>query len=123
MDRNGHLCQKAMILAIVFKSFLGKTALEYVEMVEKTLSKGFATKPLSKSQRIRDREYCLDRKTSLCQTIVNDVHDTSCIESIYQVGVQNTRNNMLLELFIQLINEPCFNTLRTQEQLGYIVFR
>lgn len=29
---------------------------------------------------------------------------------------------MTLELFVQIINEPCFNILRTKEQLGYIVF-
>lgn len=29
---------------------------------------------------------------------------------------------MLLELFTQIISEPCFNILRTKEQLGYIVF-
>lgn len=29
---------------------------------------------------------------------------------------------MLLELFSQIINENCYNQLRTQEQLGYIVF-
>ena len=91
--------------------------------MEETLVKGFASKSLSKSQRVKDREYCLDTKTSICQTVINDVHKTSCIETIYQVGTQNTQDNMLVELFIQLINEPCFNTLRTQEQLGYIVFR
>ena len=103
--------------------FLGKRALEYVTLVEDTLSKGFGTKPLSESKCGKDKEYSLSPKTSICQTVLNDVHKTSSIETIYQVGVQNTRDNMLLELFIQLINEPCFNTLRTQEQLGYIVFR
>jgi len=29
---------------------------------------------------------------------------------------------MLLELFSQIINESCYNQLRTKEQLGYIVF-
>lgn len=29
---------------------------------------------------------------------------------------------MLLELFVQIISEPCFSILRTKEQLGYIVF-
>lgn len=29
---------------------------------------------------------------------------------------------MLLELFCQIISEPCFDILRTQEQLGYLVF-
>ena len=27
----------------------------------------------------------------------------------------------MLELFVQIISEPCFNFLRTEEQLGYIV--
>ena len=103
--------------------FVGTNALEYVNLVEDTLVKGFASKPLCKSQRVKDREYCLLPQTSICQTVVNDVHKTTCIESVYQVGVQNTRDNMLTEFFVQLINEPCFNVLRTQEQLGYIVFR
>jgi insulysin len=29
---------------------------------------------------------------------------------------------MKLELFAQIIQEPCFDILRTKEQLGYIVF-
>ena len=30
--------------------------------------------------------------------------------------------NTSLDLLCQIISEPCFNILRTQEQLGYIVF-
>ena len=29
---------------------------------------------------------------------------------------------MVLDLYAKLINEPCHDTLRTQEQLGYIVW-
>lgn len=29
---------------------------------------------------------------------------------------------MFIDLVSQIINEPCYNVLRTQEQLGYIVF-
>ncbi|KAI8483051.1 hypothetical protein Bbelb_392070 [Branchiostoma belcheri] len=52
----------------------------------------------------------------------NTVHSTSALETYYQCGLQSTRDNMLLELLCQILNEPCFNQLRTQEQLGYIVF-
>ncbi|VDO42777.1 unnamed protein product [Onchocerca flexuosa] len=38
-----------------------------------------------------------------------------------QTGQQNTRENVLLELVVQLAAEPAFNQLRTTEQLGYIV--
>ena len=48
----------------------------------------------------------------------NGVHKSSSIEIYYQVGQQQTQTNMLLELFVQIISEPCFNVLRTQEQLG-----
>ena len=49
-------------------------------------------------------------------------------ESLKRVMVSSTvtlvcsRSNMLLELFEQIIHEPCFDVLRTKEQLGYIVF-
>ncbi len=40
------------------------------------------------------------------------------MEIYYQCNVQETHTNMLLELFCQIIHEPCFDILRTQEQLG-----
>ena len=52
----------------------------------------------------------------------NKVHKTVGIEVYFQCGVQNTQDNAKLELFCQVITESCFNILRTQEQLGYIVF-
>ncbi|TNM99655.1 hypothetical protein fugu_012688 [Takifugu bimaculatus] len=52
----------------------------------------------------------------------NEVHNNCGIEIYYQTDLQATHENMLLELFCQIISEPCFNTLRTKEQLGYIVF-
>ncbi len=48
----------------------------------------------------------------------NEVHNNCGIEIYYQTDMQNTNENMLLELLCQIISEPCFNTLRTKEQLG-----
>ena len=73
------------------------------------------------SQLIKEREVELRDVASL-YTTTNAVHKSSCIESYYQTGLQDTKLNMLLELFSQIINEGCYNQLRTQEQLGYIVF-
>jgi hypothetical protein len=44
------------------------------------------------------------------------------VETYLQLGLEDKRSNMLLELAMQILKEPCFNVLRTQEQLGYIVF-
>lgn len=46
------------------------------------------------------------------------MHNNCGIEIYYQTDMQTTHDNMLLELFCQIISEPCFNTLRTKEQLG-----
>lgn len=49
---------------------------------------------------------------------INEVHSSSSVETYYQCGVHETRSNMLLELLADILGEPCFNYLRTQEQLG-----
>lgn len=48
-------------------------------------------------------------------------HQSSCSSVLFQTGIVGTRNNVLLELFDHIANEPCFNQLRTVEQLGYVV--
>lgn len=47
----------------------------------------------------------------------------SAIEFVLQVGDPNDENlRPILSLFTQIASEPCFDTLRTKEQLGYLVF-
>lgn len=52
----------------------------------------------------------------------NQFDENSCIVLNYQVGTVSLRVNAVLSLLAQLIREPAFNILRTEEQLGYIVF-
>lgn len=40
----------------------------------------------------------------------------------YQTGVISTESDMLLALLNQIIAQQVFNILRTQEQLGYMIF-
>lgn len=47
----------------------------------------------------------------------------SCIDYYIQVGnMSDEKLRVLNDLFSTVINEPCFNQLRTKEQLGYVVF-
>lgn len=48
----------------------------------------------------------------------------SCIEYYIQIGADkdNDRLRVLTDLLGVIIREPCFNQLRTREQLGYVVF-
>ena len=42
----------------------------------------------------------------------NDIHSSSCVYNYYQLGMEDTHSNMLLELLHQIIKDPCFSTLR-----------
>ncbi|CCE61898.1 hypothetical protein TPHA_0B02260 [Tetrapisispora phaffii CBS 4417] len=46
----------------------------------------------------------------------------SCIQHVVQLGLYTEELSALSGLFAQMIREPCFDTLRTKEQLGYVVF-
>ncbi len=98
------------------------------------------------SQLAKDREVCIAPGTSSRYLTTNSVHKSSCIEIYYQQGLQvrtkhthkprrkllftffffwspqSTEDNARLELLAQIFNEPCFDVLRTKEQLGYIVW-
>lgn len=53
--------------------------------------------------------------------MLNDAHKLHAIEIYLQCFQQTLENNALLELFCHFVDEPCFDQLRTKEQLGYVV--
>lgn len=57
------------------------------------------------------------------ETKLKDVANVnSCIQYIIQVDNYSDEKSAQSGLFAQMIHEPCFDTLRTKEQLGYVVF-
>lgn len=99
-----------------------KEAVEILNTVRGTIQKSVPFKPLYSSQLAKDRSVCLSEKSSYYFEAENKTHANSAMEVILQTGVENPRINMLNELIGQIFHEPCFNQLRTKEQLGYIVF-
>lgn len=51
----------------------------------------------------------------------NEGNTNSCIEFLLQIGPLDLKDVSILALLHQLLKEPAFNELRTNEQLGYIV--
>ncbi|XP_065058104.1 insulin-degrading enzyme-like [Rhopilema esculentum] len=95
---------------------------EIVHMVSNLMKENSNTKALFPLQRIRQREVQLPDGAYYIYERKHKVQNNSCIEVYYQTEMQCTRSNATLELFSQLIADKCFDQLRTQEQLGYIVF-
>ncbi|XP_018344745.1 PREDICTED: nardilysin-like isoform X2 [Trachymyrmex septentrionalis] len=60
--------------------------------------------------------------TSYCKLKnINKIDANSVITNYYQAGVKSIELSVLIDLMIMIMEEPLFNRLRTQEQLGYDV--
>jgi len=89
-----------------------------------TLLKVLKAGELTYEETQNHREHKLKDGTTYEYNYVNEVHPTHSVMSFYQVGVQDATNfklSALNDLFCHILEEPCFNVLRTKEQLGYIV--
>jgi len=80
-------------------------------------------KPLLPSRYPENRLICLTPGTAYCYRAEanNKQDDNSAIFNYYQIGVSSFRNSSLLALLSLVMKEPFFDTLRTKEQLGYVV--
>ncbi|CAK4076904.1 unnamed protein product [Aphanomyces euteiches] len=81
-------------------------------------------KPVFTSQRIKTRAVMLSSPVEYIYSIpeLNAESVNSGIYTVFQLGPESIQLRALNEIFAQLVKEPCFNQLRTIEQLGYIVF-
>ncbi|XP_012524901.1 nardilysin isoform X2 [Monomorium pharaonis] len=52
---------------------------------------------------------------------INKIDANSVVTNYYQAGVTSIELSVLIDLMIMIMEEPLFNRLRTQEQLGYDV--
>jgi insulysin len=92
-----------------------------LEMTEGILQ----SKPLAKSELVSARSLILEPQTNYSYTInvPNDKNVNSSIEYYTQVGnPDDAKSRATLSLLSQMASEPCFDQLRTKEQLGYLVF-
>uniref|UniRef100_A0A0R3RZQ2 Insulin-degrading enzyme n=1 Tax=Elaeophora elaphi TaxID=1147741 RepID=A0A0R3RZQ2_9BILA len=64
------------------------------------------------------REHEIPKGCQYVYKAFQPTHPNSSVNYIMQAGLQDTRENVLLELIVQLAAEPAFNQLRTNEQLG-----
>jgi insulysin len=96
------------------------SANEYVKTIKDYLCKE-GCEPLYSQQLVLDRQIYLHPRTHHMYELKNNFHNSSCVDLYLQCRVMNTQENVLLELFSQVIQDPVMDCLRTKEQLGYIV--
>lgn len=93
-------------------------ALALTNVVEQQLKTTDAyTLPLLSRQLLLKREYKLLNQESYRFVTENEYHKSSCTELYLQCGMQSDIANVYIDLVAQILCEPCYNTLRTKEQL------
>lgn len=114
---------KLYIESLIHGNITMSEAIDMIHIVESKLTNKTPNMvPLLPKHMLLSREIKLEDGCHFLYETENHFHKSSCTEVYYQTGLQSTESNMLLQLLTQIISEPCFNILRTKEQLGYIVF-
>ncbi|XP_020276491.1 nardilysin-like isoform X4 [Asparagus officinalis] len=87
----------------------------------------FPVKPLPVELRHQTRVLQLPSGANLVRSVCvkNELEVNSIAELYFQIeqdkGRETTRLRAITDLFSNIVEEPCFNQLRTKEQLGYVV--
>lgn len=107
--------------AVVHGNLYKEDALKLTDMLETTLK----TRPLPRSQWPIARSFLFPPGSNFVfkKTLGDPANVNHCIEYYLFVGEKHepmVRAKVLL--LDQILHEPCFDQLRTKEQLGYIVF-
>uniref|UniRef100_A0A1D1XVB1 Insulin-degrading enzyme n=1 Tax=Anthurium amnicola TaxID=1678845 RepID=A0A1D1XVB1_9ARAE len=87
----------------------------------------FSAQPLPVEVRHQEHVLCLPNSANFIRRVrvKNELEVNSVVELYYQTeqdeGTESTRLRAIADLFSNIVEEPCFNQLRTKEQLGYVV--
>jgi insulysin len=114
------LLRQMHVEILVHGNLYKEDALNIAQVAESTLS----SRRLPESQWPSRRAIVLPSGANYLyeRVLKNPDNVNHCLEYIISVGSVSDRSQRAnLLLFAQIAKEPCFNTLRTKEQLGYIV--
>ena len=104
-------------------NLLGEEAINISKIFQNTLS----GQTLSVEARHGERVLCIPHGANFIRSVrvKNDLEENSVVEVYFPVeqdiGKDSTRLRAITDLFSNIIEEPCFDQLRTKEQLGYTV--
>jgi insulysin len=104
------------VVALSHGNVKATTALEIAEQVRSTLLKGRRTAEVARARVVRLNE---GDATSV-QIAVN--HNDVAVARYYQGRTRQPRERAAVSMLAHLVSSPFYTQLRTEEQLGYVVF-
>jgi len=114
------LLSSVSIEGLIHGNITKEESLALMDEIEAT----FSPKPMQESEFPEERVLYLEKgKEYLHQAeVFNKNEQNSAIYNFYQIGPENTHDDILLDLFNQINKTTFYDQLRTKEQLGYIVW-
>ncbi|GAQ79598.1 Insulinase family protein [Klebsormidium nitens] len=118
------LLSRVFVEAFIAGNWTATEAKDFTAHMEATLQQGVGSRPLFPAQHVERRVVQLEarRPHYHASPILNPKDENSAVDIYFQVGPDESRSNVLLELFLQTAKRDVFYQLRSVEQLGYIVF-
>ncbi|KAK3218933.1 hypothetical protein Dsin_012903 [Dipteronia sinensis] len=95
--------------------------------ISKIFKNNFSVQPLPAEMRHQESVICLPSGANLVRNVrvKNECETNSVVELYFQIEQEKekglTKMKAIIDLFDEIVEEPCFNQLRTKEQLGYVV--
>ncbi|BHF59233.1 hypothetical protein SprV_0100219000 [Sparganum proliferum] len=112
---------RVFIETLVYGNALPVEAQRYHDLIIKYASELGGRRPPVAAIPCLSREIILPYGKSLVYTQPNPHQPSSAILLYFQCAANNTADNALHRLFVQVFSEPAFTKLRTEKQLGYVV--
>lgn len=107
--------------SLIFGNYSNEQALNICQIIEKCMNlKKIA--PLFPQQLNNFREYKLEPQSQYLFNISSPYISISCTNVLYQCGLQETSNKILLDLLLEILQKPCHETLKIKEGLGSFIF-
>ncbi|KAL6254476.1 hypothetical protein P5V15_014529 [Pogonomyrmex californicus] len=116
------LLSKVHVEGLIYGNVTKLEAIDIGILIKSKMNKVSHKVPFFQQHLKLKREIKLEDNYHFLFEAENKVHEKSCTMIYYQIGLQSTESNMLLELLEKIISEPCSHILRTKEQLAYTAY-
>lgn len=119
--------QRSLLAATYSESLVhGNATPEEALAIVDSVARALPGRALTRAERaaLAPRVACLPFEVELraAQPAPNPDEPNAAIEAVFQIGpAASPGQTALVDVAAHIMSEPCFNQLRTREQLGYIV--
>eukprot|EP00210_Caulerpa_lentillifera_P000591 g572.t1 len=118
-DHLALILKELHVEALIYGNLKSSEALELCQGIRKELGKGHlkaASRRLLQCVKLQSNGHLVKIPT------LNLQEKNSGVQAYFQFGINEIHSRCKLDLIGQISEEPCFDQLRNQEQLGYIVY-